>query len=650
MTTSRTPGMRHGKPSFPSKASKSAQGRAFRLAPIARAVALAFVAGVGWDAAHAQQAFSPAWFATKGAVQSQAAATGLMPNGQPASSFNGAQPLSRAASAQVQQSIAHFNTAAQAIAMQQRLQQQAREAAWLSAPSVPDGLVEGGLKIDENDLTKGWRNAKAPTESVADGKTTVAIEQTAEKAILNWETFNVGRNTTVNFDQSAGTDASGRNEWIALNRVNDPAARPSQIQGQIKADGSVYIINRNGVVFTGTSQVNTRGLVASTLSLSDEQFERGINNAVNYPDAWNSGNNTARPIFGDQTPVNSTAAASAWTPPIEDAPGGVTVEAGAELTVSDGGKLMLFGTQVENAGALSVADGQVILAAGEQVWLTTDYLVDTSGSSSATFPDAARGLDVAVSGPLPHLYSFEYVRKMLSGAGGGQILPAMEARAEALDYHVTNSGSISAERGNVTLQSREVNQNGVVFATTALNNLNGSIRLRGWGQGAMFYAFNFFGDDTPQKMANWSAGTVTLGEGSVTLILPDAGDTAEIETTLLATRYTPSRITVDGKLIDLQAGSLLMAPSGEIELIAAASPMDVLINNGNSNNPQAGPASEPVSGALTNDGSRIYIDSGAVVSVAGLQGVDVAMDRNFVEVDLRINELRDSPLLADSWL
>ncbi|MDR0634847.1 MAG: filamentous hemagglutinin family protein [Azoarcus sp.] len=36
--------------------------------------------------------------------------------------------------------------------------------------------------------------------------------------------------------------------------------------------------------------------------------------------------------------------------------------------------------------------------------------------------------------------------------------------------------------------------------------------------------------------------------------------------------------------------------------------------------------------------------------MAGLQGVDVAMDRNFVEVDLRINELRDSPLLADSWL
>ncbi|MDR0672359.1 MAG: hypothetical protein LBF93_01585, partial [Zoogloeaceae bacterium] len=51
------------KPPKPLK-SKSAQGRAFRLAPIARAVALAFVAGVGWDAAHAQQAFSPAWFAT----------------------------------------------------------------------------------------------------------------------------------------------------------------------------------------------------------------------------------------------------------------------------------------------------------------------------------------------------------------------------------------------------------------------------------------------------------------------------------------------------------------------------------------------------------------------------------------------------------
>ncbi|MEW3941830.1 two-partner secretion domain-containing protein, partial [Pseudomonas aeruginosa] len=78
-------------------------------------------------------------------------------------------------------------------------------------------------------------------QTQAAGKTTVSIEQTADKAVLNWETFNVGRNTTVDFQQHA--------DWALLNRVNDPSARPSQIQGQIKADGTVMLVNRNGVVF-----------------------------------------------------------------------------------------------------------------------------------------------------------------------------------------------------------------------------------------------------------------------------------------------------------------------------------------------------------------------------------------------------------------
>lgn len=66
------------------------------------------------------------------------------------------------------------------------------------------------------------------------------IDQTANNAILNWE--------TVDFQQYPS--------WAVLNRVNDPAARASQIEGQIKADGTVLILNRNGVLFSGTSPVH----------------------------------------------------------------------------------------------------------------------------------------------------------------------------------------------------------------------------------------------------------------------------------------------------------------------------------------------------------------------------------------------------------
>ena len=118
---------------------------------------------------------------------------------------------------------------------------------------MPDGLAAG--RIDTQALTRGWTHAEAPRSSTENGRTTVTINQTADRAILNWQTFNVGRDTTVDFRQQA--------EWAVLNRVNDPAGRPSQIQGQIKAPGTVLIVNRNGVVFDGASQVNVRNLVAA---------------------------------------------------------------------------------------------------------------------------------------------------------------------------------------------------------------------------------------------------------------------------------------------------------------------------------------------------------------------------------------------------
>ena len=86
--------------------------------------------------------------------------------------------------------------------------------------------------------------------------TKVRIDQTQQKAILTWKTFNVGEDTDLAFDQK------GNRDWIALNRVLDSTA-PSKILGSIKADGQVYVINRNGIIFGGTSQVNVGTLIAS---------------------------------------------------------------------------------------------------------------------------------------------------------------------------------------------------------------------------------------------------------------------------------------------------------------------------------------------------------------------------------------------------
>ncbi|MFN3359142.1 MAG: filamentous hemagglutinin N-terminal domain-containing protein, partial [Pseudomonas sp.] len=237
-----------------------AQETVLRLKPLAQAIALLMVAGN----AHAATAFSSSWFADKGATQAATAArisAGQVP-GIP--SLNQQARVNQ----QLARSISTLNTSVAAIAAQQAAQAAGRQAAFGQVSTIPDGLGKGGLQVD-NSLTQGWTNAKAPTQSQSGGKTTVSIEQTADKAILNWETFNVGRNTSVDFQQQSS--------WAVLNRVNDPDARPSEIQGQINGAGTVMIMNRNGVVFGGTSQVNVRNLVAAAANMTDEQFtQRGL--------------------------------------------------------------------------------------------------------------------------------------------------------------------------------------------------------------------------------------------------------------------------------------------------------------------------------------------------------------------------------------
>jgi filamentous hemagglutinin len=85
--------------------------RAFRMAPLARAIAMILAANGALVDAHAQQAFSGGWFAAKNATQSTATATGRLPNGMPASMLT--NPLEqRKAGEQLQRSINNLNMAA----------------------------------------------------------------------------------------------------------------------------------------------------------------------------------------------------------------------------------------------------------------------------------------------------------------------------------------------------------------------------------------------------------------------------------------------------------------------------------------------------------------------------------------------------------
>ncbi|WP_455883790.1 filamentous haemagglutinin family protein [Pseudomonas putida] len=476
-----------------------AQAPVLRLKPLAQAIALLMVAGN----AHAATAFSSSWFADKGATQAATAArvsAGQVP---------GVPTLNQQAKVnqQLARSISTLNTSVAAIAAQQAAQAAGRQAAFGQVSTIPDGLGKGGLQVD-NSLTQGWTNAKGPTQSQSGGKTTVTIEQTADKAILNWETFNVGRNTSVDFQQQSS--------WAVLNRVNDPNARPSEIQGQINGAGTVMIVNRNGVVFSGTSQVNVRNLVAAAANITDEQF-------------------TQRGLYVD---------ASGSQPTFTDAAGKVEVQRGALIqthspatSTDGGGYALLLGSEVENAGTLNTAKGQTTLAAGDSFYIRKG--VGTTGNDRST----TRGNEVATS------------LKVGSSAG-----------------KVSNTGLIMASTGDITLTGHQVQQNGVALASTSVDtrgtihllnaatDTTGSVTL---GEGS-----------TTAILLDSSGSTALNGQKDNGLIKLD-GTPANLITgpfnnlSAVADRTDQSRIEiVSGGTVDFQKGSITLATGGQVAVSA----------------------------------------------------------------------------------
>ncbi|MEW6645034.1 MAG: filamentous hemagglutinin family protein [Pseudomonadota bacterium] len=431
----------------------------------------------------------------------------------------------------------------------------AQRSVTLPQVAVPNGLAAGGLQVAPNAT---WSGANAPVQSVSGNGTTVTIDQTAKQAILNWQTFNVGAKTTVNFNQQ-GTD------WTVLNRVTGNTG-PSQILGRINAAGQVLVINQNGIIFGGASQINVGSLVASTLDITDKTFNTALLNRSPFDGAGN----LQAPIFG-----NSSGSA-----------GDVIVEAGAVIVTAPpssattaGGNAFLFGANVQNAGSIVTPGGQAVLAAGTSVYITT--------SSNAS----QQGLSFNV-------------------LNGGT---------------VTNTGLVAAPTGNITLVGMDLEQSGVLVATTSVNQA-GSILLSAQ-QGLQRVTG---GDYVPYAVPS-QTGTVRLAGGSLTAVLPEEDGLTAKDTQPQA----QSRITVEGGFVNVQSRAAIIAPSGRVALEASSfgDQLYRLDNSGTSLNASS-----------RRDRSRVLVDGGALIDVSGLQAIPVAAANDVVQVTVRANELRDSPL------
>ncbi len=452
-------------------------------------------------------------------------------------------------------------------------------------PDVPNGLGVGGLDL----VTVA--GALTPQQSLENARTIVTIQQQQQQAMLEWTTFNVGRDTTVRFDQSAGGESAG--SWIAFNRITDPSGNPTQILGSIEAQGQVYVINQNGIIFGGASVVNTHTLVASSLPINDNLISRGL---LNNPDAQFLF--SANPQ--DAGTKGPTPAYTPPSPPASGRIGNVTVQAGARITAPTssanvGGRVALIGPNVTNEGTISTPDGQTILAAGMQVGFDAHSSEDPS----------LRGLDV-------------YVGDV--GTYGGT---------------ATNAGLIESPRGSVVITGKNVNQNGFINSTTSAA-LNGRIDLL-----ANYNAIpnlNYNPADTNfgnvfLYQSGASTGIVSTGIGSVMQILPEYASALKVVGTELALK---SQINMQGLGIHLGMGSVVLAPNADVALSAGV--WDLVTSSGT---PELD---------FVQAGGQVYFDQGAVVDVSGSTAISSSISQYILTVVLRGAELADSALQRNGSL
>jgi filamentous hemagglutinin len=457
-------------------------------------------------------------------------------------------------------------------------------------PNVPDGLNAGGLVPDSGLARSGvanpvssWINANTPVQTISNGQTTVSIQQTASQALLNWTTFNVGKNTIVQFLQG-GTD------WVALNRITDPSGVPSQILGQIRAPGSVYLINQNGIIFGGTSQINVGTLIASSLWMNQQLFNNGQLNNPNGEFLFvASGMRFANP---NTSPADTNTDVA----PTNGFNGDVTVQPGATILATPGasgtgGRVSLIGPNVTNGGSISASEGQVILAAGLQVAFTAHDSGDPS----------LRGLDTFVGAV---------------GAGGT----------------ATNSGLIEIPRGDVAMVGKTILQNGGIDSSTSVA-LNGRVDLLALYDTTIAQLPNSQGPAT-NVYAPSATGTITLGAESIIRVLPETDSTDMIAATSLA---LPSQVNLQGNVIHLATGATILAPNANVTIQAG----EFTETNGS-----PGLGGFPFR-AITGE---ILIDDGATIDVSGSQDVAASVADNFIQVQLRAAQLEDSPLQRNGAL
>jgi len=303
------------------------------------------------------------------------------------------------------------------------------------------------------------------------------IIQTSQKAVIDWTSFNVGQGNSLTF---VTPNADG----ATLNRVTGTTG--SIIAGQITANGSVYLINPNGIQITQTGVVNAgRGFVASTLDISNDEFMAGAGRFTGT---------------------------------------GGTIDHRGSITVGAGGVVGLLGGSVSSTGLIMAPAGKVVIGA------VTHATLDLNGGGF---------LQVA----LPE-------QSALAADGSSALVSAQsgyEATRNTVNLDGLSSSSVSGRNGDIVLGGKisvdsDAGDAGSIIVMGANTRANGELSARATGaagKGGFIETsgnhVDFTGLRVDTRAANGATGTWLVDPTDLTI---DAAAASTIQSNLATTNVT----------------------------------------------------------------------------------------------------------------
>ena len=227
------------------------------------------------------------------------------------------------------------------------------------------------------------------------GTSTVTVTQSTPSAIINWKTFNIGNGETTQFVQPNSSS-------VTLNRVTGNLGA-SVLDGTLTANGKVFLVNPDGILFGAGSKINTGSFLATTNDIGNADFMAG-RYQFNIP---------GRP---DASIVNL-----------------------GTITATNGGFAALVAPGVRNTGTITATLGTIGLVAGNSFSL--DFYGDRLITLGVNDSIAAKVIDVATGQPLNALVQNDGKLK----ANGGRVELTAAAARQVVDSVINNTGVIEAD-------------------------------------------------------------------------------------------------------------------------------------------------------------------------------------------------------------